>query len=271
MKEGKLRLATTIVAGLGAGLMAYLTRLHFSSHGGDSFCDISTELSCDIVNKSLYSEVMGIPMAVLGLVFFLSVIYVLWLNPVKKPWRVVLLFSIFSLIFGIYLSLIEHFVIGSICILCEASKLLMIVLVVMAAYGVKTRKEKLPLNLVVLTVLVAVLFSWVTYRIQKPPEAKKDYAAVAQCLKDNDVTMYGAYWCPNCQKQKRDFGDAFKLLGEVECDPRGENAEPERCIEKEISKTPTWIQEKDGEEVKRLLGHQKIEALAEAFGCSEAL
>jgi len=271
MKEGKLRLAATITAALGAGVMAYLTRLHFSDSGGGSVCDLSAELSCGIVNKSLYSEVVGIPLAILGLVFFLTVIYILWLNPVKKPWKVILLFSIFSLVFGLYLSAIEQFVLGSVCIFCEISKLLMIVLIVLSAYGVRSRKEKLPTPWIIGVILVALVFSWVVYMIQRPPEIKKDYSGLASCLTENDVHMYGAYWCQSCAKQKRDLGPAFEKISYIECDPRGENSQVERCVERDISKTPTWIQEKDGEDMKHLVGAHSPEKLAEFFGCSETL
>ena len=34
--------------------------------------------------------------------------------------------------------------------------------------------------------------------------------------------MFGAYWCPHCQEQKKKFGDAFSAVDYVECDPGGE-------------------------------------------------
>ena len=37
------------------------------------------------------------------------------------------------------------------------------------------------------------------------PEAK----ALAECLSEHGVIMYGAFWCPHCAAQKKVFGDAF--------------------------------------------------------------
>ena len=34
--------------------------------------------------------------------------------------------------------------------------------------------------------------------------------------------MYGAYWCPHCQRQKEMFGvEAWSLITYVECSPKG--------------------------------------------------
>ena len=61
-----------IVASLvGMFTMIYLVYLHYAPvPEGGSFCDIGEAFSCDVVNKSAYSEILGIPMAVLGVVYF---------------------------------------------------------------------------------------------------------------------------------------------------------------------------------------------------------
>lgn len=85
--------------------------------------------------------------------------------------------------------------------------------------------------------------------------------ALAQCLADKKVTMYGAYWCEHCQKQKALFGDAFKLIPYVEC------TENEKlCTEKGVQGFPTWIVPGTGGE-KKLEGEQSFEQLAAASGC----
>ena len=76
----------------------------------------------------------------------------------------------------------------------------------------------------------------------KYPIEKVD--ALANCLADNDVKEYGAFWCPNCAEQKKMFGKSYQILMDrnvyVECDPRGENEQAELCLEKKIEKYPTW-------------------------------
>ena len=58
------------------------------------------------------------------------------------------------------------------------------------------------------------------------------------------------------------LGKAYTKLNSVECHPDGPNADVQRCFKMGISKTPTFIIEEDGQEVKRLEGLQKLEILA---------
>jgi thiol-disulfide isomerase/thioredoxin len=64
-------------------------------------------------------------------------------------------------------------------------------------------------------------------------------------LQETGAVMYGAYWCPFCAEQKEMFGDAAAELPYVECDPEGENPEPERCAAQDLEGYPSW--EIDGE------------------------
>ena len=50
--------------------------------------------------------------------------------------------------------------------------------------------------------------------------SKKNYIKLddfAKCLTQKSVVMYGAYWCPHCQAQKKLFGSSFKYVNYVEC------------------------------------------------------
>ena len=90
-----------------------------------------------------------------------------------------------------------------------------------------------------------------------------DYSEFAQCLTDQEVVMYGAFWCPHCADQKEMFGDAFDNITYIECDPKGEEANPELCLVKGIEGYPTWIRS-DGE---RVSGTQTMEELAKFSTC----
>jgi glutaredoxin len=68
---------------------------------------------------------------------------------------------------------------------------------------------------------------------------------LAEHLTATGAQMYGAFWCPHCHTQKQLFGRAVAQIPYVECDPEGENAQPQRCQEKGIQGYPTW--EIDGE------------------------
>lgn len=90
-----------------------------------------------------------------------------------------------------------------------------------------------------------------------------DYTEFAQCLSDEGLIMYGAFWCPHCQDQKDMFGDAFDAVNYVECDPKGENPDPQACLEAGVEVYPTW-EHSDG---RTWTGVQTFDKLSEVSGC----
>ena len=106
----------------------YLTFLHYSS--SSTFCNISEGLNCDVVNKSIYAEFppgSGIPVAILGLLTFIVILIVVlkiknnkelfYLSP-KEISNYLFYLSIISILFAIYLLIIEAFFLLTFCILC---------------------------------------------------------------------------------------------------------------------------------------------------------
>jgi len=66
--------------------------------------------------------------------------------------------------------------------------------------------------------------------------------AVATKLQDSGATMYGAFWCGYCDKQKQLLGkEAWSKVSYVECDPRSPNAEPEKCRAAGVHAYPEWV------------------------------
>ena len=129
----------------GLGVSIYLTIAHFteSTLAG---CSESGLVNCTKVTTSPQSYVFGIPVAVLGLAFYLFAVAIM------SPWawqaarREIHLLRIASLVVGIgfvlYLIYAELFIIGSICLYCtsvHAITFLLFVLTVIAAaaWGLK--------------------------------------------------------------------------------------------------------------------------------------
>lgn len=110
------------------------------------------------------------------------------------------------------------------------------------------------LGVVLATVAVLVLLG--LGRVTKTPSASLD--AFAQCLAAKKITMYGAYWCPHCQNEKKAFGTSFQFVPYVEC-----TQETHKCLSLGIEGYPTWIFP-DG---RRLIGEQGTEKLSQASGC----
>jgi uncharacterized membrane protein len=126
--------------------------------GGHSICSFGADFSCDLVNQSPYAAPFGIPLSVLGLVFFAAVIA--WLIWYRGPQRFMPLVAanVFGLSFGLVLTGIEIFILGSICLFCEASKVLMLLILVVTAYAAGRFKEKFAVSWVVAALLIGLGF-----------------------------------------------------------------------------------------------------------------
>jgi thiol-disulfide isomerase/thioredoxin len=96
-------------------------------------------------------------------------------------------------------------------------------------------------------VLVLIIIAVVLVMVLTGGAAKSDPAvdALAQCLASKNVTMYGAYWCPHCQAQKKLFGSSFQYVPYVEC-----TQDVAKCTAMNIEGYPTWIFS-DGSRVER--------------------
>jgi glutaredoxin len=94
--------------------------------------------------------------------------------------------------------------------------------------------------------------------------AKSYEERLAEHLTAQEATMYGAFWCPHCADQKELFGEAVDDIQYVECDPEGENAQPQLCRDKNIAGYPTW--EIGGE---LYPGTHSLEELAKLSGFEE--
>ncbi len=136
-----VNLAITICSALGAAAMAYLLKVHFLA-GDSSICNFSAAFSCDLVNQSVYSQLLGVPISLLGLIFFLGLIILVQVRRLRTSFVAILMLTSFALTFSLTLSGIEVFVLHSVCVFCEAAKVLMIGIIGLAAYGSGLRGEK---------------------------------------------------------------------------------------------------------------------------------
>jgi len=90
-----------------------------------------------------------------------------------------------------------------------------------------------------------------------------DLETIAKCLTEKGAIMYGAVWCPHCTDQKESFGDAFKFVNYVECDPNTSPEQSKICLEKKIEGLPTW----DLPSGERIMGYRPVSELADLAGC----
>src|SRR3954447_9166070 len=97
------------------------------------FCDLNQKFSCDIVNRSEYSEAEGIPVAAIGILGYaaLFLLSTLWRSRAETPNRL-LLGALAGFCFALYLTYIEAYELRTWCILCLASQCLIFLIMLFA-------------------------------------------------------------------------------------------------------------------------------------------
>jgi vitamin-K-epoxide reductase (warfarin-sensitive) len=99
-----------------------------------SFCEFGEKFNCDIVNRSEYSSILGIPVAAIGVVGYglLLALSTYYRSRVETPTR--LLFAAGAgLAFALYLTYVEAYVLETWCILCLSSLALISIITLLAA------------------------------------------------------------------------------------------------------------------------------------------
>src|SRR3989344_3305200 len=183
MKKKRLLKSFIVLSLVGILISLYLVQNHYAPPSQGSFCDLGETLSCSLVNTSVFSELFHVPVALLGALWFFSLIIFSWkaLSDDK--------FILFNV-------------------------------------GGET----------------------------------ENYDALAQCMTQKGVLMYGSFRCGICAKTRAMFGDSFQYIKEIECHPQGKNPQTELCLEKKIEGTPTWMLVENGVE-KRAVGFLSIDEL----------
>ena len=110
---------------------------------------------------------------------------------------------------------------------------------------------------------VLVIVGLIVFAVTKNV-APGEHDQFAQCLTDKGVKMYGAWWCPHCQKQKALFGNSFSKMKYIECSAPGTQQMNQVCREANIKGYPTW-EFGDGS---RVSGEQSLEDLGKKVGCA---
>ena len=117
---------TRAIAGLallGLAISAYLTWVHYA--GIEPVCTGISD--CERVQSSDYAELVGIPVAVLGLAGYSTILASLWARV-----EVTALLAYLAVAFSAYLTWAEVFKIDAICQWCVASALITVAIAVLA-------------------------------------------------------------------------------------------------------------------------------------------
>jgi uncharacterized membrane protein len=132
------RLVLLVLAVLGFLISAYLTWTHFA--GLAPVCTGNGH-GCETVQSSRYAQVLGVPVALLGLIAYSGLIFSV------AVWREIgiylgLLISLVGTLFSAYLTYLEIFVIGALCQWCLASAAIMVAALVCTALATRVMTQK---------------------------------------------------------------------------------------------------------------------------------
>ena len=131
-----IALLVCCVAGLGVSI--YLTLTHYTKVVS-LVCSNNGAINCEKVTTSPQSMVFGIPVAVLGLVFFVSMFVLVLPRIYERPEliiaRVRLGSSIVGIGFVLYLLYCELFIIHAICLWCSSVHILTFIIFCLVVSG----------------------------------------------------------------------------------------------------------------------------------------
>ncbi len=253
------------LAGLGVLLTGYLTlTAWFGEH--PAWC--GADSGCDIVQSSRWSTLLGLPMALWGLLTYALLAGLAWrLRSRPSAWGAMLLFACIGAGVSWFLTLVSVFEIRAVCEYCLASFVLMNLLLLLVVLRRPARTPEqgwrrvlpFPVGAAIALVLGLHLHFEGVFDPAAGPEDPY-LKALATHLQDSGARFYGAYWCRACQEQKALFTASAKRLPYTECAPSGPNGPlTAACTIQDIRRYPTWLVEG-----RRLTGVVDIERLARA-------
>jgi uncharacterized membrane protein len=130
MSDRTARIAMIVLATLGLGVASYLTYTHYTNTV--VLCSLSH--GCETVQHSIYADLAGVPVALIGLIGYVLILGSL-LAPSSETTRLATMtFTVIGFGFSAYLTYREIFSIEAICQWCVSSAIFMTLLVCLAIW-----------------------------------------------------------------------------------------------------------------------------------------
>jgi uncharacterized membrane protein len=135
---GSLQMTIVVLAIVGALDSAYLAWLKVTG----SVATCSNIGDCEAVNSSRYAEVAGVPIAILGLLGYLAILGLTFLEIREPSWKSGLRLAFFGFtlagtLYSIYLTYVEVAILRAICPFCVVSAVVMLALFIIAVYRLR--------------------------------------------------------------------------------------------------------------------------------------
>ena len=121
MSDRSLRLAVAVVGTVGLGVAAYLTWVHY--HPEALVCTRGG--GCETVQRSHYAVLLGVPLAIYGVVAWASVLALVgWDTPTART--VLVAIALIATAFSVYLVILQLFVIDAVCVWCLVNDVVLV-------------------------------------------------------------------------------------------------------------------------------------------------
>lgn len=118
----------------GGVLVSSVSLYYHYGTSATSYCDVGENFNCDIVNRSTYSTIAGVPVAAIGIIGYLATLMLATVYRGKAGVPAVLaVASLAGLAFALYLTYIEGFVLAAWCVLCLSSLALIFSIAVLSS------------------------------------------------------------------------------------------------------------------------------------------
>ena len=138
----RLMLTIALLAVLGVAVSAVSLYHHFGT-SKTSFCDLGQSFNCDVVNRSSYSTMAGLPVALIGIVGYLLILALatIYRQKVETPFMLMIA-SLAGLGFALYLTYVEARILYAWCILCLSSLAVIFAIAAVSAAVVTTSLKR---------------------------------------------------------------------------------------------------------------------------------
>jgi uncharacterized membrane protein len=131
MSARTLRITMIVLTVIGIALASYLTYIHYS--GAEPLCSIKGN-PCSQVQKSVYSKLAGVPVALIGLVGYVLILGSLLMREDDRARFVTAALTLGGFGFSAYLTYRELFTLHKICEWSVSSAVLVTVLMLLAVW-----------------------------------------------------------------------------------------------------------------------------------------
>jgi len=239
--------------------------LGFFASSGEAPLLCAPDSGCAVIQNSSYATLLGLPTALWGFGLYLVIAWsALLMPPRQKRWVRLAWLTTIGFMISAYFTLVGWVALDATCAWCLASAAVMTALWLSVMLRKPASGPGIPWPAFIRNLLIgsgfvtALLLAWQVGWLQPPEDPR--LRALAEHLDETGARYYGAYWCPNCQEQRRLFGRSADRLPYVECTPGGRGAPMAfDCVAADISGYPTWIIE--GRRFQRVLTPDELARL----------